>query len=55
MKILKIYINKQKNYYNKLKKANARVKLVDNTELADHILGQVNYAYRVTCEKAYCN
>jgi hypothetical protein len=42
-------------YYNKLKKANARVKLVDNTELADHILGQVNYAYRVTCEKAYCN
>lgn len=49
------YIPNTLAYYNKLKNVINNVKLVDNSELADHILGQVNYIYRMTCEKAYCN
>ena len=49
------YVPNTLAYYNKLKNVNANVKLVDNTELGDHILSQVNYTYRITCEKAYCN
>ena len=42
-------------YYNKLKKIIDHVKLVPNPVLPDHILGQANFTYRLTCEKAYCN
>lgn len=49
------YVPNTLAYYNKLKNIINNVKLVENTTIEDHILGQVNFTYRLTCEKAYCN